>query len=169
MDYTAVFDLFEDKYANYEQDAGYILSDNLQDRSERTGFSLAGWKPRMNTSMQAVEWFEMDFEYGNTPVSGLNMENGGLKPNVQPGDDLAHVVRGELCESQRRSAREWPLTSAEYHLLPVLRGQQLRFRPARIQHVHSGRSLHLPQAERPPATVESRCDRHLVQLEWHHD
>ena len=51
-----------------EQDAGYILSDNLQDRSFRSGLSLAGWKPGRDMEAQAVEWWEFDFEYGETPV-----------------------------------------------------------------------------------------------------
>jgi len=45
VDYTDLLDDYETDYSTLEQDAGYILSDNLQDRSVRSGLSLAGWKP----------------------------------------------------------------------------------------------------------------------------
>lgn len=51
-----------------EQDAGYILTENLQDRSVRSALSLAGWKPRKNMEAQAIEWWQFDWEYANTPV-----------------------------------------------------------------------------------------------------
>ena len=69
VDYTDLFDTFEDAYASFEQDAGYILNQNLQDRSTRSGLSLAGWRPGMNKQAGAVEWFEFDVEYAYTPVS----------------------------------------------------------------------------------------------------
>lgn len=50
-----------------EQDAGYILTYNLQDRSVRSGLSLAGWKPGPDPQAQAVEWWEFDWEYGYNP------------------------------------------------------------------------------------------------------
>lgn len=57
-----------DPYSAVEQDAGYILSGNLQDRSFRSGLSLAGWKPGNDMEAQAVEWWEFDWEYGQAPV-----------------------------------------------------------------------------------------------------
>lgn len=68
VDYTGLLDDFEDAYSTLEQDAGYILSQNLQDRSVRSGLSLAGWKPGRNKAAQAVEIFEFDFEYAFSPV-----------------------------------------------------------------------------------------------------
>ena len=56
-DYTDLLDDFEDAYGTLEQDAGYILSENLQDRSTRTGLSLAAWKPK-SVKAQAVEWWQ---------------------------------------------------------------------------------------------------------------
>ncbi|MCJ1309385.1 hypothetical protein MMC25_003044 [Agyrium rufum] len=68
VDYSDLIDEFEDTpYSIYEQDAGYILSENLQDRSVRTGLSLAGWKPKKNMQAQAVEWWEFDWEYSYSP------------------------------------------------------------------------------------------------------
>lgn len=69
MDFTDLIDNYEgDPYSTVEQDAGYILSDNLQDRSFRSGLSLAGWKPGNDMEAQAVEWWEFDWEYGQSPV-----------------------------------------------------------------------------------------------------
>ena len=78
VDYTDLIDEFEDDpYSTLEQDAGYILLDNLQDRSVRSGLSLAGWKPKNDSHAQAVEWWEWDFEYAFSPVVDvLNGENG---------------------------------------------------------------------------------------------
>ena len=85
MNFTYLFNDFEDSYSILEQDAGYILMDNLQDvskflsvycpfisadsdillkRSVRSGLSLAGWKPRQGKAQaqkQAVEFWEFDW------------------------------------------------------------------------------------------------------------
>ncbi|KAI9821058.1 MAG: hypothetical protein M1827_003791 [Pycnora praestabilis] len=67
-DYTDLIDDFEDAYSTLEQDAGDILSMNLQDRSVRAGLRLAGWSPARNDmEAQAVEWWEWDWEYSYTP------------------------------------------------------------------------------------------------------
>ncbi|KAL8873302.1 MAG: hypothetical protein Q9174_001217 [Haloplaca sp. 1 TL-2023] len=67
VDFTNLFDDFEDAYTTFEQDAGYILSQNLQDHSARCGLSLAGWKPEKDPAAQAIEWWEMDWEYSVQP------------------------------------------------------------------------------------------------------
>lgn len=71
VDFTNVIDDFQNNaYSILEQDAGYILTNDLQDRSVRSGLSLAGWKPRRNDmKAQAVEWWEWDWEYAFSPVS----------------------------------------------------------------------------------------------------
>jgi polyamine oxidase len=51
-----------------ELDAGTILSENLQDRSFRAGFNLAGYKPMLDPEASAWEWYFMDFEFAQTPV-----------------------------------------------------------------------------------------------------
>jgi len=70
-DYTDILVAFEDAYAILEEDAGYILMDNLQDRSTRAGLRLSGWEPRAMGDMQmiaeATEWWEFDWEYAWTP------------------------------------------------------------------------------------------------------
>lgn len=68
VDYKDLLDHFQDAYATLEQDAGYILSQNLQDRSVRSGLSLAGWKPGQNNAAEAVEIFAFDFEYAFSPA-----------------------------------------------------------------------------------------------------
>lgn len=61
-DFTHLLDAYEESYAAVEQDAGYILTDNLQDTSMRAGLSLRDWKPRKDMHAQAVEWWEWDWE-----------------------------------------------------------------------------------------------------------
>lgn len=70
-DFADLLSVYEDAYSVLEQDAGYILSNNLQDRSARSGLSLAGWKPGIDMEAQAVEWWEFDWEYAWAPVGGL--------------------------------------------------------------------------------------------------
>lgn len=56
--YTNFIADFDDAWGIAEEDAGYILTENLQDYDVRTGFELAGWKPKANTGIkQAVEWW----------------------------------------------------------------------------------------------------------------
>ena len=68
VDYLDLLDDFEDAYSILEEDAGYILSENLQDQSVRSGLSLSGWKPGKNMAAQATEWWEFDWEYSFNPV-----------------------------------------------------------------------------------------------------
>ena len=67
-DYTDLIDDFENAYSTVEEQAGYILTQNLQDMSFRSALSLAGWKPGNDPEAQTVEWWEFDFEYGYNPV-----------------------------------------------------------------------------------------------------
>lgn len=63
-----MLDEFDDAYATLEQDAGYILNEDLQDRSIRFGLNLADWKPgTRQMAKQAVEWWEWDWEYAYSP------------------------------------------------------------------------------------------------------
>ena len=66
-DFRNVLDEYEDAYSAVEQDAGYTLTENLQDRSVRTGLALAGWNPMHNPEMQAVEFYAQDYEYAFPP------------------------------------------------------------------------------------------------------
>ncbi|KAI1477874.1 amine oxidase [Daldinia eschscholtzii] len=71
-DFTDLFETFENVYSTVEQDAGQILTDNLQDTSMRAGFSVAGWKPKKDMRAQALEWWEWDWETAWPPEqSGL--------------------------------------------------------------------------------------------------
>ncbi|KAL8698870.1 MAG: hypothetical protein Q9224_001653 [Gallowayella concinna] len=67
VNFTYLLDDYEDAYSTFEQDAGDILVQNLQDRSARSGFRLAGWKPEKDAAAQAVEWWSFDFEYAVPP------------------------------------------------------------------------------------------------------
>ncbi|KAL8850499.1 MAG: hypothetical protein Q9221_004547 [Calogaya cf. arnoldii] len=75
VDFTGLLDEYERAYSTFEQDAGHILTDNLQDRSARSGLSLAGWKPEKDPAAQAVEWsdennFVLDERGFNTFIKG---------------------------------------------------------------------------------------------------
>lgn len=73
-DFTDVIADFENNaYSTLEEDAGYILINNLQDRSVRSGLSLAGWKPGKDMEAQAVEWWEWDWEYAYSPVRSTSL------------------------------------------------------------------------------------------------
>jgi polyamine oxidase len=79
-DYTDLLDQFDELYDPATQDAGRMLTDNLQDTSARVGLSLAGWKPKKDMHAQAVEWWEWDWEDANPPdtsswVFGVAGEN----------------------------------------------------------------------------------------------
>jgi polyamine oxidase len=66
-DFAGLLDDYEDDYSTVEQDAGTILTQNLQDRTMRTGLSIADWKPKKNMQQQAAEWWEFDWEYAYSP------------------------------------------------------------------------------------------------------
>ncbi len=69
------------RYSIAEQDAGYVLTDNLQDTSMRAAFSVAGWKPKKDMHAQAIEWWYWDWETAWPPeesgflygVTGYNL------------------------------------------------------------------------------------------------
>lgn len=65
--FSDLFKTFEDAYTTVEQDAGYILTNNLQDTSMRAGLSVAGWKPKKDMRAQALEWWEWDWETAWAP------------------------------------------------------------------------------------------------------
>lgn len=58
VNFTYLIDDFEDAWSTFEQTAGTILTENLQDRSMRAGISAAGFKPKKNMAAQAAEWWE---------------------------------------------------------------------------------------------------------------
>jgi polyamine oxidase len=65
VDYADVIDDFEDAWSIFEQTAGTLLTENLQDMSTRAGISLAGYKPKKDMRAQAVEWWE----WGTSQIS----------------------------------------------------------------------------------------------------
>lgn len=66
-DYLDRMDVYDTAYTIVEQDAGTILTENYQDRTMRTGFSIADWKPKKNMKDQAVEWWKFDWEFAYSP------------------------------------------------------------------------------------------------------
>ena len=67
VNYTDLIDDFEDAWSTFEQNAGYILTENLQDTSFRAGLSLVDWKPKKDMAKEAVEWWEWDWETSYSP------------------------------------------------------------------------------------------------------
>ncbi|TVY80942.1 Polyamine oxidase [Lachnellula suecica] len=66
-DYAALLDDYETAYSTVEEQAGTILTQNLQDRTMRTGLSIGDWKPKKDMKKQAAEWWEFDWEYAYSP------------------------------------------------------------------------------------------------------
>ncbi|KAH7353330.1 polyamine oxidase [Plectosphaerella cucumerina] len=60
-DYLHLLEEFSGNFTIAQQDAGYILAQDLQDSSMRAGLSVAGWKPRRDMHAQAAEWWSWDF------------------------------------------------------------------------------------------------------------
>lgn len=65
VDYTPLLDEFEEAWAIFEQDAGYALTENLQDKSMKAGIWKAGWNPKKDMMKQAVEWWMWGKSYSH--------------------------------------------------------------------------------------------------------
>jgi len=61
----ALWEEYEEAYAEVEQDAGEILKNDGQDRSMRALLRSKGWKPKPtgDSWRQVIEWYDFDFEY----------------------------------------------------------------------------------------------------------
>jgi polyamine oxidase len=57
VNYTDLLDEFEEAWTIFEQEAGYYLTENLQDKSMRAGIWQAGWNAKKDMMKQAVEWW----------------------------------------------------------------------------------------------------------------
>ncbi|KAF2679945.1 amine oxidase [Lentithecium fluviatile CBS 122367] len=68
FNYTSLLTDFDDSWAEFEQAAGTILTENLQDRSMRAGLYQADWRPSsLDAAAQAVEWWMWDWETSYSP------------------------------------------------------------------------------------------------------
>lgn len=64
-DYSNVLDEYDHVTDIATQEAGVLLKDNLQDQTARSGYALAGWRPKhSDMKTQAVEWWN----WGTKPV-----------------------------------------------------------------------------------------------------
>lgn len=85
-DFLDLITEYEDHWAIFEQNAGRILTDNLQDRSMRAGLLESGWRPRLDAHKKAVEWWQWDWETAQTPeessfafgIAGYNLTYNGF-------------------------------------------------------------------------------------------
>lgn len=65
--FTDLIDEFEGYWDIFEQNAGTILTENLQDRSLRAGLMQSGWRAGLDAHRKAVEWWQWDWETSQTP------------------------------------------------------------------------------------------------------
>lgn len=67
VDYSNILDEYDEYESIAEQNAGRILTENLQDKSQRAGYSQSGWKPGLDPKRKAVEWWKFDWNAAQTP------------------------------------------------------------------------------------------------------
>lgn len=166
MNFTRLLGDYEDAYSTLEQDAGRILTQNLQDRSVRSGLSLAGWKPEKDTASQAVEWWAFDFEYAQPPVElhYLCFSSPMLTPlQEQSSHEFAIVNYVRNLPTVSLALYAIKLIGLEHHLLPVFGREQLCVRPTWFQRIHQGRSLYFLDRRRSTAASEYCRDQHLLR------
>lgn len=66
VDYNDVLDEYDEANEIATQEAGVLFMDNLQEQTGRTGYALAGWRPRKNgMKAQAVEWWNWGMSHSN--------------------------------------------------------------------------------------------------------
>jgi polyamine oxidase len=66
--YSSKFTAFSKADDLAEKDAGSMLNQNLQDRDFRSALNIFGFKTKGDPEAAAVEWYQMDYEYAQTPV-----------------------------------------------------------------------------------------------------
>lgn len=66
-DYSDLLDEYEDASDVAYADAGYYLTENLQDPAARAGLTLAGWRPARDMKKAAVEWWNWDWDGSYSP------------------------------------------------------------------------------------------------------
>lgn len=66
-DYSDIFDEWDEMSVVAEQAAGTILTENLQDVSQRAMYSLSGWKSKRDPKREAVEWWVVDWDAAARP------------------------------------------------------------------------------------------------------
>lgn len=78
VDYTRILDEYDEANEIATQEAGVLLMDNLQDQTGRTGYALAGWRPRKNDmKAQAVEWWNWGMSLSNPTFFELTVLQTG--------------------------------------------------------------------------------------------
>lgn len=86
VDYVHLIDEYEEYWSIFEQNAGTILKNNLQDRSFSAGLWQSGWRTRNDAARKAVEYWMWDWEVAQTPqessfvfgIAGYNLTYYGF-------------------------------------------------------------------------------------------
>ncbi|KAL2219650.1 putative flavin-containing polyamine oxidase [Thermoascus aurantiacus ATCC 26904] len=129
-DYSDLLDDYDAAYEVASEEAGGILTENLQDQTARSGLSLAGWKPKRNDMhSHAVEWWNWDFEDAYAPdkssfvfgIAGDNLTfNQFSDENNFVFDDRGYnaIIQGEastfLKENDNRLLLNTEVTNVSY-------------------------------------------------------
>ena len=66
-DYMDILDEYDEKSSAFEQAAGRIFTENLQDMSQRSLYSVNGWKNNRDAKRKLVEWWMFDWDAAATP------------------------------------------------------------------------------------------------------
>lgn len=62
VDFTDLLDEYENYWTVFEQNAGRILTENLQDRTFRAGLWQSGWRTKGDAARKAVDYWMWDWE-----------------------------------------------------------------------------------------------------------
>lgn len=74
VNYSDLFDAFDEAYDIADGKAGEILMQNLQDQTAKSGFALAGWNPKFdNMEAQAVDWWSWGELYIRSHFSAIKL------------------------------------------------------------------------------------------------
>ncbi|KAI4153297.1 MAG: hypothetical protein LQ340_002405, partial [Diploschistes diacapsis] len=146
-DFTDLLNDYDNSYSTLEEDAGYILTDNLQDRSVRTGLSLSGWNPRGNAEQQAAEWWQFDWEYAQTPINRLTLRSPSQNTTFYQFSEANNYVYDQ------RGFSTFIKGIASTYLAPSDPRLLLNTVVTNITHSSSGVTIHTSNASNPCITA----------------
>jgi hypothetical protein len=154
VDYTDILDEFEEYWSIFEQSAGTILSENLQDRSFRAGLWQSGWRPKGDPARKAVEYYLWDWETAQTP------EESSFVYGIT-GYNLTYYAFSEISNCMKLNCGKRSRLTQTFDSL---------YRPTRFQYVAQASSVQIPKAQRStPPSQHCRLKYHLLRY-WstHH-
>lgn len=89
-DYSDLLTVYDEASDRASEQAGRILKENLQDPTARTGYAMAGWRPRKDDmKAQAVEWWN----WGESTVHACMCAHTGHPANSRQTGRVLHRPR----------------------------------------------------------------------------